>query len=251
MNCLDYRRHLTADPARIDAACEQHRAQCAECAALTARVQACEQRLGEALAVTPPAGFEQSLLTAIRQQTHANVESLDVRKPAPRRQWMPALGLAASLLLALFAGLGTWSMRAAHAMPELAVQHVMGEEAAVLDKTTAINAAEVVAKFRARHLALSKAPPANITYVHDCTVGGYRGVHVAMRSDHEAVTVLYLLGTQRKAGDYQRDGMHVRMVPDARGTLVLLASSAAPFEAVESDWRPVIDSAAVIPSGAS
>lgn len=251
MNCADYRRHLAADPARIDAAGEQHRLQCAECAALTVRAQSFEQSLGEALAVAPPPGFEQTLLAAVRQQLDSNAEPLAARKPAPRRKWMPALGLAASVLLAVFASLGTWSMRPAHAMPEMAVQHVMGEEIAVLDKTTPISTADVVAGFRSRHLALGEVPPGEITYVHDCIVGGYSGIHVAMRRDNETVTVLYLLGTQRKAGDYQRDGMHVRMVPDERGTLVLLASSAAPFDAVENDWRPVINSATTIPAGAS
>lgn len=247
MHCAEYRRHLATDPDRIRAECEQHRAHCADCAALTRRARDFEQRMRQALAIEPPAALQQELLQTIaREHEHAR------QSKAPRRaRWMPAVGLAASLLLATLAAVGTWSMRARHAMPELAVQHVMGEEAAVLDNKSVISPRAVVAGFRDRQLALRTAPPDGITYVHDCVVGGYRGVHVAMRRDHETVTVLYLLGTQRKAGDYQQGGMHVRMRPDARGTLILLARNPAPFDAVESDWQSVLDTATPIPASAS
>ncbi len=256
MNCADYQRRLAADPARLDPACEAHRAHCADCAALTARAQAFEARLGEALAITPPADFAQTLLQSIRDaapDTRAQVRSLHNDRgprPAPTR-WLPAFGLAASLLIAVFAGLGAWSLSTARAMPVLAVKHVMGAEAAVLHKTSTVSMDEVVAGFRDRKLALRKLPAGDVTYVHDCVVGGYRGVHLAMRRDNETVTVLYLPGTQRKAGNFKHDGMHVRMVPDAHGTLILLASDPAPFDSVEKDWRPVIDSATVIPTSTS
>lgn len=250
MNCADYQRRLAADPARTGEACESHRVQCTDCAALTERARAFEQRLGKALAIAPPSDFAQALLGTLRQQPDAAVQTLRLRQ-IPRARWMPPVAIAASVLVAVFAGLGTWSLQSAHAMPEMAAQHVMGEEAAALHKTTPISIADVVAGFRSRHLALHELPDGDITYVHDCVVGGFPGVHITVRRNHEVVTVLYLLGTHRKAGNFQSDGMHVRMVPDARGTLIFLARNSAPFDAVEKAWHPVIDSAVTIPAGAS
>ncbi len=250
MNCADYRRLLATDPAHLDAACEQHRAQCTECAALTQRARDIEQRLRQALAIEPPADLQHKLLQTIAHDAGQIMQPASPRHAA-RARWMPAVGIAASVLLAVLAGAGTWSMRVQHDMPQLAVAHMMGEEAAVLKRKVPISEEAVVAGFRGRQIALRQAPPAGITYVHDCVVGDYRGVHVAMRRDDETVTVLYLLGTRRKAGDYQQGDMHVRMRPDARGTLVLLARNPTPFDAVERDWQSVLDSARTIPASAS
>ena len=61
MNCLDFRRALLADPARIDAAMVMHAAQCPACAQFRAKSVEWEADLSEALRVSVPEGLSHRL----------------------------------------------------------------------------------------------------------------------------------------------------------------------------------------------
>ena len=254
MNCAEFRRHLAADPMRVDAACQGHLDVCAECVQLVQRAQLAEQRLAGVLAVDLPAGFEQRLLRAVRAAV-AHYEPAAApepsHKPRSRRHWLPALAVAAMLVLAFVASVGVWRYQDSHSLEAYAVTHMLGKEFVVMQLDKPVGEQAVAAVFASRNTSLRGPVPADVTYAHDCRLGpSLRAVHLVMRMDTEPVAVLYVPSRRGTRKDFKRDGWYGREVPTEHGTMILLASSAAPFDAVQLDWQMAIDGGAATTAGA-
>ena len=118
MNCLDFRRRITAEPRSRDADLMAHRDTCKEgCAAFWQRAQRFEDDFESMLAIPVPDGLADRILLA--QATGERRRQLGMR-----RAWM---GMAASVLIA-FAGVGMlWRHMDANSLPALAVAHMPGE----------------------------------------------------------------------------------------------------------------------------
>lgn len=233
MDCLEFRRRLGAEPRSHDAELLAHREACAACMTAWERAQRFEQALLGALEVPVPEGLADRVLLA---------QATGVRQRATRHRRV-ALGLAASLLIALGGAGVFWRQAQANALPALAVAH-MPDEITSLQLTRPIGTTAVAAVFAHRHVALKGPLPADTTYVHACGVGPYHAVHLVSRHDDESVAVLYMPGKQtRTRRDFQRDGWSGREVPLQHGTLVMLTDqgSRRPFDAIEQGWRVAID----------
>ena len=233
MDCLEFRRSLTVEPQSRDPALRVHRNECVACAAAWERAQQAEHDLLAALQVPVPAGLAERVLLA---------QATGVRRQHLRRRRV-ALAFAASLLIAVSAGGLFWQQQDAHSLPALAVAH-MPEEIHSLDLTQSIDAQTVLDDFSARGVTLKGPLPTDITYVHKCTVGPYKGVHLVARSNGESVAVLYFPHKRIGSGrDFKRDGWNGREVPLEHGTLVMLTDQASrrPFKTIEQDWRVAID----------
>lgn len=233
MDCLEFRRSLAVEPQSRDPALRSHRGDCTACAAAWERAQQADHELLVALQVPVPAALAEHVLLA--QATGAQRQHLRRRRVA--------LALAASLLIAVAGGGLLWRQQDAHSLPALAVAH-MPDEIHSLDLTRPINAQTVLADFSARGVTLKGPLPSDITYVHKCIVGPYKGVHLVTRAGGESVAVLYLPLKRISAGrDFKRGGWNGREVPLDHGTLVMLTDqgSRRPFKAIEQDWRVAID----------
>ncbi|TCV92812.1 uncharacterized protein DUF3379 [Luteibacter rhizovicinus] len=235
MNCLEFRRRITAEPHSHDPELLAHRDECAQCMAFWQRAQRFEDELAEAMAVPVPAGLADRILLA--QATGVRRQQV-VR----RRGWM---ALAASVLIAVGGGTVMWKQAQAGSLPALAVAHMPIERAA-LALTQPIGETMVVEGFAERGTQMRGPMPAGVTYVHDCQVGPYKAVHVVTRVDDQPVVALYMPGKMiDKSDDFSRDGWTGREIPLNNGTLVVLAQNANPraLDAAEAGWRMAIDGA--------
>lgn len=234
MDCLEFRRRLGAEPSSRATDMQAHREQCVACAAAWERAQRFEQTLHGALTDIPvPAGLTEGLL--LSQATGQR------RRQVRGRRF--GLAMAASLLLAITGGGMVWHHLDTHSLPAMAVAH-MPDEIQTLQLTRPIGAQAIAADFHARGVSLKGALPNDITYVHKCIVGPYKGVHLVTRQDGESVAVLYLPGKRISSSrNFTRGHWTGREVPLSNGTLVMLTNqgSARPFNTIEQNWRVAID----------
>lgn len=234
MNCLDFRRRLTAEPRSRDADLMAHRDTCKEgCAAFWQRAQRFEDDFEAALAIAVPEGLADRILLA---QATADRR----RQVGMRRAWM---AVAASLLIAVGGAGVLWRSTDATSLPALAVAH-MPDEIDTLELTRPITDAQVEAGFTGRALRLKGPAPTHVTYVHDCMVGTYPAVHVVTRMNDEPVVALYMPGKMsEKSTEFHRDGWDGREIPLTGGTLVVLAQGASrkTMDAVAQGWRSAIE----------
>jgi hypothetical protein len=231
MNCLEFRRQLSIDPQCAAADFVRHRQECARCAEALERASAFEGALRNALAVPVPPQLADSILLA--QATGEEVQR------TRRRRRGELLAFAAAILIAV----GVLVQSEASALASLAVQH-LNKEAFVLAMSQPIADDEVRKAFAENGIRLEQVP-AGISFVYCCPVGRYHSVHLVMPQQEGPLTVLYLTeDAAKQREDKLVDGWHVRSVPLAHGTLVLLAHDARHFDQIESTWRATLDKSA-------
>lgn len=199
-----------------------------------------ESSLAAALALPLPDGLGDRIRLA-----HAT----ELRRRQRTIRWSAAwVGLAAAACLALVIGLVEWQQEQSPRLPDLVVNHVMGEPAALVS-VTPVAPVLVRSEFERRGVHLAGTPP-QVTYLSDCPLGSWHSVHMAMREDDEPVTVIYIT---RHREPQQRDFDHGmwrgREVPIGEGTLVLLAQDSASFNALERTWRDAIEGPPKVAAG--
>jgi hypothetical protein len=224
MNCVEFRRHLGADPQSNAVEFVRHRAECPRCADAAGRAVEFDRNLLRALNIEAPAQLADSILLA--QATDERRRRVTLRRRGT------IFAVAASLALAI----GLFGMRVdAKPLSTLAVDHLSAEPFA-LATTAPIPDTDVRNAFAKRGVALDKVP-AGVSYVQCCPVGRYLSVHMVMPEQDGPVTVLYVtndIAKQRQ--DFVRGGWLGRSVPMGHGTLVLLAKSSSTFDHVEAVW---------------
>jgi hypothetical protein len=226
MECLEFRRRLTAEPGSRDPEFLAHRDGChAGCIESWWRSQRFERQLRNVLqSVDAPEDLgERVLLT----------QATSLRGRA-RHRWQIGLALAASLLVALVVAGYAWNLRTTDGGPlaGMAIAHVRSE-AFSLTMTRPIDAAQMRPVFAKRGVALRDVP-AHAVFAADCRVGPYRAVHLVLRENGSPITVLYVVGHRiADARDFSRAGWHGREVPIGNGTLVLLGNGSTGFAAAE------------------
>ena len=234
MNHLDFRRRIATEPMSHDADLLAHRDSCPECMAVWQRAQRFEHVLGEAMAVPVPQGLAERILLA-----QATAERR--RDGFRRRTW---LAMAASAVFAVAIGGFGWNYADAHSLPAMAVAH-MPYEMNSLAMTTPVAGQDIEAGFAGRGVRLRGPMPADVTYVHECMVGGEAAVHLVTRAGTDKpVVALYIPGRKGdNRSDFSRGGWKGRDVPMAGGTLVLLSRDASmdALDRAEGSWQRAID----------
>lgn len=232
MDCLEFRRLLGSDPRVTGRSAREHLDGCPFCAEAHARAQAFENRLVDALALPVPVGLADRILLAQLTATR--------RQARGRRRRVGWIVLAAAACLALALGV-VRQERAPAGLVDLVVQHVNGKERDALQLTAIVPAAEIEQAFADRGVRLASVPR-EVSYVHECPVGAYRSVHMVMPGNGAPVSVLYIVDHRaHDSATFQRDHLQAREIPIANGTLVLVAPSAARFDAIERTWRAAIE----------
>lgn len=230
MNCVEFRRHLGADPQSNAVEFVRHRAECPRCADAAGRAGEFDRSLLRALNIEAPAQLADSILLA--QATAERRRRATMRRGA-------IFAIAASLALAV----GMVGMRVeAKPLSAQAVEH-LHEEASKLALTADLPPAEIRDAFTQRGLSLHDVP-AGISFVGCCPMGKHRTVHMVMPNAADPVTVIYVV--DKRVGqreDFQRDGLQGRSVPLGAGTLILLAKSSSTFDHVEAVWSEALAAA--------
>lgn len=228
MNCVEFRRHLGADPQSNAAEFVRHRGECPRCADASERALQFDRNLLRALNIAAPAQLADSILLA--QATDER------RRRATLRRRGTIFAVAASLALAV----GLFGMRVdAQPLSTLAVDHLSAEPFALVT-TVPLPDSDVRKAFAKRGVALDKVP-AGVSYVQCCPVGRYLSVHMVMPEHDGPVTVLYITNdVVKQRQDFARNGWLGRSVPLAHGTLILLAHTSSQFDHVENVWRAAL-----------
>lgn len=240
MDCLEFRRVLGSEPLVVDSAAREHLRSCAFCADATARAQSFETRLAKSMAIPVPDGLADRILLA--QLTGARQQ----RRSGVRRFGWVALAAAASIALAI--GMVRYQQKP-DALADLVVAHIDGPEKTALQLREPIPATAIERAFADRGVRLASVP-ADISYVHECPIGTWRSVHMVMPEQGSPISVLYVVDhPSQTSTDFRREGMQGREVPIANGTLVLVAQSAARFDAIEHTWRDAIEGPAQVAAG--
>jgi len=248
MDCVEFQRRLGADPNALDADMRAHASACADCTLALAQAQAFERRLAVALDVALPAGLAERILAATQAEAAASgpatADVLPLRAVRPRRRQGAWLALAAAAVLVVALGLSHWRVKA-DSLPALAIAHVVAPgEREALELKAPLPRADVEAGFAARGVHLVAAPPADVAYVAQCSLGSAPIVHMVMPESDGPVSVMYVPGARESAIESaRRDDLVARAVPMARGALVMVAREDRAFAAIESAWRNAIEGA--------
>lgn len=187
-----------------------------------------EARLLRALEVPVPDGLAERIL--LEQTTRTRRAS----RPALWRNWRAA----ALLALAIGAGVGLYgSSGPASALPELAVAHLSHEPFALAARAQ-VAPTQLRALFASRGVGLA-GDPLGVNYLMLCELDERTvAIHMVMQREEGPVTVYYVPGIlEVERDDWRRKGMFGRSAPMGEGTLVLVSTSSASFDAIEMHWR--------------
>ena len=219
MNCLEFRREMLVNPARLGEQAEAHAHACPECRQHLERQRDFDARLYEALRVPVPDGIADRILVA-RGAT------------GWRRRFLP-WSLAASVLIV--AGWFALQGRPAidHALGREALAHVAAEPIAFTARET-VPADFLPAALRDQGLQLARAV-GEVTYAKLCPFDGRVARHVVIATTEGPVT-LFLSpdDPNRRSRVLTEDGgMTALLRPARRGSVMIVAPQRTQAVALE------------------
>lgn len=220
MNCLEFRRHILADPRQPGAEERAHAAECAACTDYLEKQRDFDARLFEAMQVTPPDGLADRILVA---------------RGLRNRRWI--WPVAASLLLT-GALVALWPRPGADELGREAIAHVAHEPQA-FTASYAIPDDALATMLSAQGMNLARAV-GRVTYSTLCPVGSRVARHLVVRTAEGPVTLLLMPDDHkaRQRAVTQADGMAALTIPAARGSIAIVASSLEQALAMEKSLRP-------------
>jgi hypothetical protein len=203
MNCLEFRRAAGADPQHLASDALEHARSCAACARYLAEIRELDARIARALAVpVPDAGGRRGRLP---------------ERPGRRR----VLAIAASLLLAIGAGMAGWVFFPRESLASAVVDHMSEEPQAWMPHPPVADAVlEAVLK---RSGARFSAAPGRLTYVQSCWFRGRYVPHLVLETGAARVTLM-LLRHERVTGptEFNERGYRGVLLPVGRGSVAVL-----------------------------
>lgn len=213
LDCQHVRLAIGGDPRHLPADVVQHLATCAACRKFRDETLAMEERLQAALEL-PLHHF---------------------RQPAKRVAPMRRFALAASVMLAVMVGAGSWLLWPQPTLASEVVDHVRHEPGS-WEQQSRLPASALEA-------VLDKAgvkydPRFPVVYASPCTFRGRVVPHLVVLTDHGAVTVMVLahekVGAPKK---FSSDGYQGEILPAGEGS-VALVSRVVPVN--DSDARELV-----------
>ena len=211
MNCLEFRRLKLTDPRRVPEEARSHANDCLACLAFARSVDQSEAALERTLAVAVPEGLADRIL---------------LRRGGQRRASWKALALAASIVLAVAAGVIVVSRDAdSSSQARLAIEHVLDEPESL---TTHYNAdperlAEIV-----RDLGGDiREPIGRVRYIKRCPVEQGSGWHIVFETPQGLATLILVADRPISTATTANLGRWTaRVEPIRRGYYALVTDSA-------------------------
>lgn len=219
MNCLEFRRHILADPRRPGAAERAHAAECPACADYLDKQRDLDASLFEAMQVTPPDGLADRILVA---------------RGLRRRRWIWPVAASVVLTGALVA---LWPRWDSNDLGREAIAHVSHEPQA-FTASYAVPDDALAAMLADQGVNLLRAV-GRVTYSTLCPLGDHMARHLVVRTADGPVTLLLVPDDSkaRHRAVTQADGMAALILPAARGTITIVASSLEQALAMEKSLR--------------
>lgn len=220
--CDEAREWIGVDPTAasepLPAPIAQHVASCAECQRFAQEMRSLDGAIHRAMAV-PLAAFRTAAAPA-----PVTVGALTVQRVAQRRYW----AMAASVLLAVGAGIALWAVRSESTLAAAVVAH-MSEEPASWRQTAVIGQTAIDEVITASGLRV-RGSLAPVVYAQSCRVRGHLVPHLVVSTNDGPVTVLLLRDeTVRRAEDFSDSGYRgvIWPAPGGHGAIAVLARSPA------------------------
>lgn len=156
--------------------------------------------------------------------------------PAPGVQRKRAVqwGLAASVLVAVLAGLVLWAVNPRETLAEQVVQHAEGEAFAMVRTSQTVDAAEVAGVLARSGIRL-RSDAMSVSYATTCQFRGHKVPHLVVQTERGPVTVLVLTEEKSTASTQRFDegGYQGAIVAAPRGVLAVLGHDVPAQEVAE------------------
>ena len=228
MDCLEFRRRLSADPGDRNAAIRAHARGCPACLRWGVESTRFENLLHQAMEVEVPENLASRIL--LRQALR------NPRRDATRRR---AFALAASILVAVLLGGGwLWFELKPTLADELFVH--MDERSYALASTTILDDESVASVFR--WFGADVSPElGEVSFANVCVFRDKRVAHVVLRGAESPVTVIIMPDEQltrpSHIGKGERSGL---LLPYAGGTMAIVTERAQRLDKLEDRIRNTI-----------
>jgi hypothetical protein len=222
MTCDEARLAIGAEPGATGPALEEHLLGCADCRQFREEMRALDGNIRRALerAPEPPAA---------RPRT----------PPAMWRQW----ALAASVVLAVFAGLAVWALRPGDSLARDVVKHVQAEPESWL-AAQHIDAHSIDAALTGAGVELNITSD-RVTYAQSCWFHNHYVPHLVVNTAQGPATVMILRHEQVSARrTFHEAGMSGVIVPAGTGSIAVLTRGGGNVEQIAGEverdvrWLP-------------
>jgi hypothetical protein len=205
VNCLEFRRHVGAEPFSTDPAVAGHRAGCAACARHQDELQAMDRLLGRAMRVDFQEGSD----------------------PSSRRWWAMAASLVAGVLVAAT----LWVSWPAPTLAAEVIGHALHEPGAWT--MTRELAPEAVAEVLDPGGARLREEAGPVTFAKRCFFDGHWVPHLVVQTDAGPVTV-FLLSHRDVAAATRIDeqGFSALVLPAPQGSIAVVGRNVTGIDAI-------------------
>jgi hypothetical protein len=197
LDCRHVRRAIGGDPTNLSEEVQQHIAGCPACAQFRDETLAMEGRLRAALELP---------LHKFRAPA----------KPSPVRRY----ALAASVLLAVLVGAGTWLLAPQPALADELVEHLRHESGSWTQQRR-LTPEEVGAVLKRAGVSYDSRFP--VVYASPCPIRGHVVPHLVVQTEHGPVTVMLLAHEKVKsASEFHEGEYRGTLVPAGEGSVAII-----------------------------
>jgi hypothetical protein len=224
MNCDEYRQTIAADPATRKG--EDHASVCVECRRYRDEIRALDADIAKALQIAVPPLVKLEL-PDIRAD---NVVALAARKGPSKPAWF---ALAASVLLAVFAGIRMIGPDVEYSLADEVLAHAYHEPASLNVTTVAVSDAELESVVPG-DIAHMTHDAGLITYARTCPINGKDVPHLVIQGERGPVMILLMPDEPvDKAVPLEDETSHGVILPVGGGSIAIVAPRGESLERIE------------------
>ena len=245
MNCLEFRRHVGAEPSSTVAAVAAHREECAACAGFQDEMQALDRVLGKAMRIDVVSGTRDAMVSGTRAATAPAAAAVgrapDTAHARPGtvrpRRW---LAMAASLVAGVLVATTLWLSYPGPTLAAEVIGHVASDPAALVAGQPLPEQA-VTKVLQPSHVRL-RPDMGTVTFAMRCEFEGHVVPHLVVQTDRGPVTVLLLL--HRSVGAATRieeAGYSAVVLPAPRGSIAIVGRDVAGIDAIAQQVFDSVD----------
>jgi hypothetical protein len=237
MNCLEFRRHVGAEPSSTPAAVAAHREECPTCAGFQDEMQALDRLLGKAMRVDVVSGTRAATAPAAAAVDRVP-DTSHARHGAVRpRRW---LAMAASLVAGVLVATTLWLSYPDPTLAAEVIGHVVSDPGA-LDAGQPLPPQAVTEVLQPSHVRLHP-DMGTVTFAMRCVFEGHVVPHLVVQTDRGPVTVLLLLHRSVGAATRIEEGGYSAVVlPAPRGSIAIVGRDVAGIDAIAQQVFDSID----------
>jgi hypothetical protein len=237
MNCLEFRRHVGAEPSSTLAAVAAHREECPACAGFQGEMRALDRLLGKAMRIDVVSGTRAATAPAAAAVERVPGPSHARHGAARPRRW---LAMAASLVAGVLVATTLWLSYPGPTLAAEVIGHVASDPAALVAGQPLPEQA-VTKVLQPSHVRL-RPDMGTVTFAMRCEFEGHVVPHLVVQTDRGPVTVLLLL--HRSVGAATRieeAGYSAVVLPAPRGSIAIVGRDAAGIEAIAQQVFDSVD----------